>query len=66
MMRHRKSFVPTALLFFVLAAALSVTIWADVSPAAKLAFFCFGFASGVAAGGHIALLKHGISENSAT
>ena len=66
MRRHRRGLVPTALLFLVLAAALSVTIWADVSPAAKLAFFFFGFASGVSAGGHIALRKHGLSENSAT
>ena len=63
MRRHRRGLVPTALLFLVLAAALSVTIWADVSPAAKLAFFCFGFASGSAAGGHIALRKHGLSES---
>ena len=66
MRRHRKGLVPTALMFLVVAAALSVTIWADVSPAAKIAFFCFGFASGAAAGGQIALRRHGISEKGAT
>ncbi|MBC8450666.1 hypothetical protein H8D73_00455 [bacterium] len=65
MRRHKKGLVPIALLFLVLAAALSVTIWPDVSPAAKIAFFCFGFASGAAAGGQIALRRHGISENRA-
>ncbi len=64
MRRQSRRSVPLALLFFVLAAAVSVTIWADVSPAAKLAFFCFGFAAGAFAGGHIALRKYGLSEDS--
>jgi hypothetical protein len=46
-----------ALLFLVLAASSSVTIWGHVSSAAKIAFFCYGFGSGVATGGAVALWR---------
>jgi hypothetical protein len=39
-----------SIMFFVLAIALSLTIWNSVSLAAKIGFFAFGFASGIFAG----------------
>jgi hypothetical protein len=41
-------------MFLMIATALSVTIWPEVSSAAKIAFFCTGAACGVAAGGYLA------------
>jgi len=37
-------------MFFVLAIALALTVWSDVSLAAKIGFFAFGLASGVQLG----------------
>ena len=39
-----------SVIFFVIAVALSLTIWNNVSLAAKIGFFAFGFASGILAG----------------
>jgi hypothetical protein len=39
-----------SILFFVFAAAFSVVFWGDVSLAAKIGLFAFGFGSGVTAG----------------
>jgi hypothetical protein len=37
-------------MFFVIAVAVSLVIWGEVSWAAKIGLFVFGFASGVLAG----------------
>lgn len=39
-----------SIMFFAIAVAVSLGIWGDVSWAAKIGLFCFGFASGVLAG----------------
>ena len=39
-----------SIMFFVIAGALSLVIWSDVSWAAKIGLFACGFASGVLAG----------------
>jgi hypothetical protein len=49
-MESRNVFIGLSILFLVIAAALSVAIWSDVSLAAKIGFFAFGFGSGVTAG----------------
>jgi hypothetical protein len=52
--KSSRSLIPIALLFLVMAASSSVVIWGNVSSAAKIAFFCYGFGSGVATGGALA------------
>jgi len=52
--KPKRNLVPVALIFLVMAAVFSVTIWSQVSSAAKIAFFCTGFGCGVAAGGFLA------------
>lgn len=52
--KTKRNLIPVALLFLVIATVFSVTIWPEVSSAAKIAFFCTGFASGVATGGFLA------------
>ena len=37
-------------MFLLIAVALSVVIWNDVSLTAKIGFFVFGFGSGITAG----------------
>ncbi len=49
-MKSRNTFIVFSIMFFVLAVALSLAIWNDVSLAAKIGFFVFGFGSGVTAG----------------
>ncbi len=49
-MKSRNASIGLSISFLVIAAALSVVIWGDVSLAAKIAFFALGFGSGVAAG----------------
>jgi hypothetical protein len=44
-----KKYISLPILFFVLAVALSLTIWRDVSWAAKIAFYAFGLATGLLA-----------------
>ena len=39
-----------SILFFVLAVAFALVLWADVSLVAKIGFFVLGFGSGVTAG----------------
>ena len=54
-MKSNRAFLVLSIVFLMLAAALSVTIWSHVSLAAKIAFFAFGFASGIATGRWIAM-----------
>jgi hypothetical protein len=49
-MKSNNILIGLSILFFVLAAAFSLVFWADVSLAAKIAFFVLGFGSGVTAG----------------
>jgi hypothetical protein len=49
-MKSNNLLMGLSILFFVLAAAFSLVFWADVSLAAKIAFFVLGFGSGVTAG----------------
>jgi hypothetical protein len=49
-MKSNTAVTGIALLFLVLATASSVTLWADVSSAAKIGMFAFGFGAGIAAG----------------
>jgi hypothetical protein len=49
-MKSNNTLMGLSILFFVLAAALSLVFWADVSLAAKIALFVLGFGSGVTAG----------------
>ncbi len=49
-MKSRNASIGLSILFLIIAAALSVVIWGDVSLAAKIDFFALGFGSGIAAG----------------
>ena len=49
-MKSNNILIGLSILFFVLAAALSLVFGADVSLAAKIGFFVLGFGSGVTAG----------------
>jgi hypothetical protein len=49
-MKSNNVLIGLSILFLVLAAALSLVFWADVSLAAKIGFFVLGFGSGVTAG----------------
>ena len=49
-MKSNNVLIGLSILFFVLAAALSLVFGADVSLAAKIGFFVLGFGSGVTAG----------------
>jgi hypothetical protein len=49
-MKSNYVLIGLSILFFVLAAALSLLFWADVSLAAKIGLFVLGFGSGVTAG----------------
>lgn len=53
-MKSNNALVATSLLFLVLAVSTSVVVWADISSAAKIAMFAFGFGAGVTAGPLIA------------
>jgi hypothetical protein len=55
--RRKKNLVPMALMFLVFAAVFSVTIWPEVSSAAKIAFFCTGFGCGVTTGAFLAVRR---------
>jgi hypothetical protein len=46
-MRHSRSSIGVAIMFFVFAAMFSVVFWPQVSMAAKLAFFATGIGCGV-------------------
>ena len=49
-MKSNNMLIGLSILFFVLAATLSLMFWADVSLAAKTGFFVLGFGSGVTTG----------------
>ena len=49
-MNSNNMLIGLSILFFVLAATLSLMFWADVSLAAKTGFFVLGFGSGVTTG----------------
>ena len=49
-MNSNNMLIGLSILLFVLAAALSLVFWADVSLAAKIGLFVLGFGSGVTAG----------------
>lgn len=56
-MNSNNTLIGLSIMFFVFAAALSVVLWGDVSSAAKIGFFAFGFASGITAGQWLAKKK---------
>ena len=45
-MKSGNNWLGIAIMFFVLAVALSLVIWAEVSLAAKIGMFALGFGSG--------------------
>jgi hypothetical protein len=49
-MKPNNMLIALSILFLVLAVALSLVSWANVSLAAKIGFFVLGFGSGVTAG----------------
>jgi len=49
-MKSKRRYIGLAIFFFVMACALSVTVWTHASLAAKIGFFVCGFASGQFAG----------------
>ncbi|HKJ37815.1 MAG TPA: hypothetical protein VJ972_03505 [Anaerolineales bacterium] len=53
-MKSNNTLVGMSLMFLVLAVATSVVIWSDVSTAAKIAMFAFGYGAGVTGGTLIA------------
>lgn len=53
-MKSPNTLIGLSIMFFLIAIALSLTIWNDVSLAAKIGFFVFGFGSGVTAGSWLA------------
>jgi len=54
MAKPNKGLLPVAIMFLVIATVFSVTIWPEVSSAAKIAFFCTGVGCGVAGAGYLA------------
>jgi hypothetical protein len=53
-MKSNNILIGLSIMFFLIAVALSVVIWSDVSLAAKIGLFVLGFGSGVAAGRRLA------------
>ena len=53
-MKSNNALVGMSLMFLVLAVATSVVIWSEVSTAAKIAMFAFGYGAGVTGGNLIA------------
>ena len=49
-MKSNSFLIGLSILFFVLAGALALVLWADVPWAAKIGLFALGFGSGVTAG----------------
>jgi hypothetical protein len=49
-MKSNNYLIGLSILFFVLAVAFALVLWADVSLVAKIGFFVLGFGSGVTAG----------------
>jgi uncharacterized membrane protein len=50
MNKSANTFIGLSIMFFVIAVAVSLVIWGDVSWAAKIGLFALGFASGILAG----------------
>jgi len=53
-MKSNNSLIIMAVLFLLFATVSSVVIWADVSTAAKIGFFAFGYGAGIPTGTLIA------------
>ena len=53
--KSKNNLVGMSLMFLVLAVSTSLAIWGDVSLAAKIGMFAFGFGSGVTLGGVLAM-----------
>jgi hypothetical protein len=49
-MKSKNMLVALSLMFLLLATILSVVIWSDVPSAVKIAFFAFGYGSGITTG----------------
>jgi hypothetical protein len=49
-MKSNPALIGMSLLFLVLAVASSVVIWGEISSAAKIAMFAFGYGAGTAGG----------------
>jgi len=49
-MRSDRNLLGLSIMFFVLAVALALLFWSDVSLAAKIGMFALGFGSGIMAG----------------
>jgi hypothetical protein len=49
-MKSKNAFLGLSILWLVIALALSVVIWMDVSLLVKICFFALGFASGISLG----------------
>ena len=49
-MKSNNTLIIMAVLFLLFATVSSVFIWSDVSTAAKIGFFAFGYGAGVPAG----------------
>ncbi len=49
-MKSNNSLIIMAVLFLLFAAVSSVVIWADISTAAKIGFFAFGYGAGIPTG----------------
>jgi hypothetical protein len=53
-MKSGNTFLALSIIFLIVAVALSLAIWSEVSLPAKITFFALGFGSGIAAGQWIA------------
>jgi hypothetical protein len=53
-MQSSNRLIGLSIMFFVIAVALSLAIWGEVSWAAKIGMLLFGFASGILAGSWLA------------
>jgi len=61
-MKSNNTLVGMSLMFLVLAVATSVVIWGDVSSAAKIGMFAFGFGSGVTVGALVVSRRNQIND----
>jgi hypothetical protein len=53
-MKSKNTLVSLSIMFLVFAVTTSVVMWPDVSSAAKIAFFAYGFGAGAATGAWMA------------
>ena len=49
-MKSNNSLIIMAVMFLLFATVSSVVIWADISTAAKIGFFAFGYGAGIPTG----------------